>query len=169
MSYAVSLTEDGIMTALRSFILAVLPAGVECVQGQDNFVQMPPGADFVIMTPAMRKQLSQTEHAYDIPGMSEEISRSTGLHFQIDVYGPNASDNTQVITTLFRDDFGFQFFKPSGLAPLYCDDGQQMPFISGEKTYIQRWMMRGLLQTNLAVDVPVQFADTLITTLTEFH
>ena len=74
---------------------------------------------------------------------------------------------SQVLTTLFRDDYGFRFFDEYGLAPLYCDDGQQMPLVSGEKTWIQRWMMRGVLQTNLAVTVPAEFADTLITTLLE--
>lgn len=165
MSYAVSLTEDDIMTALRAFILSIMPAGVEAIQGQDNFVPMPGAGDFIVMTPAKREQFSQTAHAYDGSAGTEEISRSTSLHFQLDTYGPNASDNVQVLTTLFRDDFGFRFFKPYGLAPLYCDDGQQMPLISGEKTWIQRWMMRGVLQTNLAVTVPSDFADTLITTL----
>jgi hypothetical protein len=164
---AISLTEDAIMTSLRAFIVDVLPDGVEVVQGQDNMVPMPAGSDFVIMTPAKRQQLSQTETEYDGTGGTKEISRSTSLHFQLDTYGPNASDNTQLITTLFRDDYGVLFFKTSGLAPLYCDDGQQMPLVSGEQTWVQRWMMRGVLQTDLAVTVTSEFADTLITTLTE--
>lgn len=166
-NFTLSLTEDAIMTALRAFIIGVVPDGVEVVQGQDNFVPMPAGADFIMMTPARREQLSQTATDYAPNDETKEISRSTGLHFQLDTYGPNASDNVQLVTTLFRDDYGFQFFKTYGLAPLYCDDGQQMPLVSGEQTWIQRWMMRGLLQTDLAVTVPAQFADTLITTLTE--
>ncbi len=164
-----SLTEDQIMTGLRMFLLDVLPDGIEVIQGQDNFVQMPPGADFVLMTPARREQLSQTAHQYDPDQQEKEVGRSTSLHFQLDIYGPNGSDNTQIITTLFRDEYGFDFFKAYGLAPLYCNDGSQMPLISGEKTYIQRWMTRGVLQTNLSVTLPQQFADTLITASTEYH
>lgn len=167
MSYPVSLTEDQIMTALRAFILAVLPTGVEVVQGQDNNVPLPSAADFVVMTPARREQMSQTSHDYDPVAGTKEISRSTSLHFQLDTYGPNASNNVQAITTLFRDDFGFQFLKPYGIAPLYCDDGQQMPLVSDQKLYIQRWMMRGVLQTNLAISTPAEFADTIVITSQE--
>lgn len=171
MSYTVSLTEDQIMAALRAFILHVLPDGIEVVQGQDNFVTMPPGADFIIITPAQRQQFSQTVRDYDAGEEEKEISRSTALHFQIDAYGANASDNVQVITTLLRDAFGFDFLTPYGVAPLYCDDGHQMPLVSGEKTWIARWMMRGILQANLAITMPQQFtdADKLITVLTEYH
>jgi len=166
-----SITEDQIMTGLRAFILDVLPknVGIEVVQGQDNGVPMPAAGDFVVMTPARRQQMSQTARAYDPDAEEKEISRSTSLHFRLDTYGPNASDYVQIITTLFRDEYGFNFFKTYGLAPLYCDDGQQMPLVSGENTYVQRWMMNGLLQSNLAVTVGQQFADTLITTLREYH
>lgn len=167
MTFAVSLTEDAIMTGLRTFILAVLPTGVEVVQGQDNNVPLPAATDFVIMTPARREQLSQTAHAYDPVAGTNEISRSTSLHFQLDIYGPSGSDNAQLITTLFRDDYGFQFFKPYGLAPLYCDDGQQMPLVSDQKLWVQRWMMRGVLQTNLAISTPAEFADTIVITSQE--
>lgn len=166
--HPLSLSEDEIMTGLRAFVLDVMPAGVEAIQGQDNFVTMPAGTDFVVMTPAQRVQMSQTTHAYDPVSGNQEIARSTSLHFHLDTYGPNASDNIQVLTTLFRDDYGFQFFAPYGLAPLYCDDGQQMPLVSGEKTYIQRWLMRGVLQTNLDVTVPVQYADTLDATIKQY-
>jgi hypothetical protein len=167
MAITVSLTEDQILTGLRAFLLAVLPDGIEVVQGQDNRVSMPAGANFVIMTPARREQLSQTAHTYDAQAETKEVGRSTGLHFTLDVYGPDGSDNTQVITTLFRDEYGFVFLAPYGLAPLYCDDGQQMPLVTGEEQWLQRWMMRGVLQTNLGVTVPQEFADQLTAHLIE--
>lgn len=162
-----TLTDDEIMTALRAFLLAVLPSGVEVVQGQDNRVAEPLGPDHVIMTPARREQLSSTTHDYDPAHDTAAIARSTGLHFQLDTYGPNASDNVQVISTLFRDAYGASFLKTYGVAPLYCDDGQQMPLVNGESQYEQRWMMRGVLQASIAVNVPTEFADNLITTLVE--
>lgn len=162
-----SLTDEAALTALRAFLLSVLPAGVEVVQGQDNRVPEPRGPDHVVMTPSRREQLAQTTHAYDATTGTEAVARSTGLHFQLDTYGPNATDNVQVIATLFRDAYGARFFKPLGLAPLYCDDGQQMPLVNGEFQFEQRWMMRGVLQANVAVAVPAQFAGNLITTLSE--
>lgn len=162
-----SLTEDQLLTALRAFILAVLPGGIEVVLGQDNRVPMPSAANFVVMTPARREQMAQTTHEYRPDADAEDVGRATSFHFQLDTYGPASSDNVQVISTLFRDAYGCSFFKPYDLAPLYCDDGQQMPLVSGEQQYIGRWMMRGVLQANVAVTVPMQFADSLITALLE--
>ncbi|WP_083274593.1 phage neck terminator protein [Novosphingobium resinovorum] len=164
---SVSLTEEQIFTGLRAFLLNVLADDVEVFQGQDNNVPMPTRENFVVMTASARQQLSQTVHTYDPEEGEKEISRSTSMHFQLDTYGPNASDNVQVITTLFRDAYGVDFLRPFGLAPLFCDDGAQMPLVTGEKQYLQRWTMRGVLQTNLAVTLPAEFADNLITTLVE--
>lgn len=161
MSYTLSLTEDQILTGLRAFLLDVVPPGVEVVQGQDNRVAMPPGANFIVMTPAQRVQLSTTATDYDPTAGTKEVSRSTSLHFQLDVYGPDGSDITQIITTLFRDAYGADFLAAYGLGPLYCDDGQQMPLVTGEDQWLQRWMMRGVLQTNLGVMIPATFSDQL--------
>jgi hypothetical protein len=162
-----SLTEDQVLTALRGFLLTVLPSGVEVVLGQDNSVPMPSVSDFVVMTPARREQLSATTHDYAAQAGTEDIARATAFHFQLDTYGPSSSDNVQVISTLLRDAYGCSYFKPHGIAPLYCDDGQQMPLVTGEQQYLGRWMMRCVLEANVAVTVPMQFADNLVTTLLE--
>lgn len=161
MAIELSLTEEQILTGLRAFLLDVLPAGTEVVQGQDNRVPMPAARNFVVMTPAMRVQLSQTTTQYFPADAEKEVGRSTSMHFQLDTYGPDAADYVQIITTLFRDSYGVDFLAPYGIAPLYCDDGQQLPLVTGEQQWLQRWMMRGILQTNLNVRVPMQFADTL--------
>lgn len=53
----VSPTQSQIQTALRSFLVTVLPVGVECIEGQDNRVPEPQGADFVVMTTIRRPRL----------------------------------------------------------------------------------------------------------------
>lgn len=161
MTLPLSLTEEQILTGLRAFLLAVCPEGTEVVQGQDNRVPMPAAANFIVMTPAQRVQLSTTATEYDASAGTKEVSRSTSLHFQLDIYGPSASDITQVITTLFRDAYGAAFLADYGLGALYCDDGQQMPLVTGEDQWLQRWMMRGVLQTNLGVMIPATFSDQL--------
>ncbi len=47
-----------ILTALRAFLLSVLPAHTEVVRGQDNQVPEPSGSDFVVMTPIIQKLLA---------------------------------------------------------------------------------------------------------------
>ncbi len=172
------LTDDAIVTALRAFLLAVLPDGVEVVQGQVNRVPEPASPDHVIITAAKRTQLSTTVHRY-VPtsgdsdnalgaqplgasparGGFQRTGRSNSLTYQLDVYGPNSNDNAQVIATLFRDDYGCAFLALYGVQPLYCDDGQQMPLVNGEYQYEDRWTMSVVLQGNPYVSVPAQFAD----------
>lgn len=156
-----ALTEDAIFTALRAFLLAVLPDGVEVVQGQDNGVPEPVAGDHVVMTADRRTQLAQTAHEWNGAGGTIGVARSSALHFRLDIYGPNSADNGQVITTLFRDAYGCDFFRPYGMQPLYCDDGQQMPLVNGEFQYEGRWMIRATLQANILVTTPAQFADTI--------
>lgn len=56
--------QSTIQVALRSFLLSVLPAGVEVIQGQDSLVSEPSGVDFVVMTPITRERLSTNYTAW---------------------------------------------------------------------------------------------------------
>lgn len=64
MTFAPSPNQSAIMTALGNFLASILPAGVLVVQGQDNRVPEPIGADFVIMTPIMRQRLETNVDTY---------------------------------------------------------------------------------------------------------
>lgn len=163
----VSLTQDQVFTALRSFLLDVLPDGAEVVRGQGNRVPMPTAPDFAVITALTRQQMAQTTHDYRPADDEEDVGRSTGLHFQIDVYGEGAADNAQIVTTLLRDAWGVAFLKASGVAPLYCEDPLQMPLLTGEQQYLERWTIKCALHAIVAVTVAVQFADSLVTTLQE--
>lgn len=57
-------TQSQIQIALRSFILSALPAGWDCIEGQDSQVSEPEGVDFVVMTPITRKRLSTNYTAW---------------------------------------------------------------------------------------------------------
>ena len=62
MSLVPAPTQSAIFVALRSFLTAILPAGVEVVQGQDNRVPEPQGEDYVLMVPVLRNRLSTNIH-----------------------------------------------------------------------------------------------------------
>lgn len=161
-----TLTEDMVLTGLRAFLLAVLPTGVEVIQGQQNRAPEPRGPNHIVMTPARRDQMASTTHDYDQAEGTNTVTRSTGFQCTLDIYGPEGSDNAQVVSTLLRDAYGCDFLAPYGIQPLWCDDGQQMPLVNGEFQYENRWMVRVALQANPAVVVPQEFADSVITTLT---
>jgi hypothetical protein len=58
MPVSISPTQSEVQTALRSFLLSILPDGTEVIEGQDNDVAEPIGPDFVVMTPILRNRLS---------------------------------------------------------------------------------------------------------------
>lgn len=156
-----TITGDAMLTALGDFLTAILPAGTEINEGQVNRVPQPVAADFVTIWPINRTQLSTTTHDWDTVGNTDAIGRQTSFDFQLDIHGPLSEDNAQVVSTLLRDDYGVQFFRPLGMEPLYANDGQQMPFINGQRQYEQRWTMLVTLQALPLVIVPQQYADAV--------
>lgn len=228
MSVTLSLTEVQIFTALRSFLLSIMPAGMEIVKAQDNRVPEPAGTNFITMTPLFRERLETNVDTYSDVAFTGSIAGNTltvtniGLGTiavgsqlmgnnlasntvvtalgtgtggvgtytvmpaqtlasqtisagverllqpikftaQLDVHGPNSADNAQIITTLFRDDYGVNAFAASGfdVTPLYANDPHQMPFVNGEQQVEERYVVDVVMQCNPVVTVPQQFADDL--------
>lgn len=167
MSALISFTEDDTLSALRGFLLAVLPAGVEVIAAQSNRVPVPTVADFVTMTPILRKRLGTNVAAYidKFPdGESIKASvQSTEFTVQLDVHGPSSGDHSQIIATMFRDDFASVQFFAFGLAiaPLYASDPRQMPFTNGEMQTEMRWNIDVAIQVKPAVGIDQAFAGAL--------
>ncbi|MDN7490595.1 hypothetical protein QZM35_23060 [Burkholderia sp. AU45274] len=77
MSVSLSLSEVQTLTALRSFLLAVMPSGMEIVRGQDNRVPEPTGPNFITMTPILRGRLETNTDTYQDCAFIGSISAST--------------------------------------------------------------------------------------------
>ena len=147
MSASLTLTQDQIMTALRGFLLSVLPPGTEVIRGLGNGVPMPLGG-FVAMTHIAQVRLA-TNHdtgTWDDPARLQPVEQL----IQIDCYGPDSSGWAALLSTLLRDRVGCDAF-PAGMAPLYCDDPRQMVLEDAEQNYTERWMVQLHLQTNIGV------------------
>jgi hypothetical protein len=163
MSFVPSVTDSAIFTALRTFLLAILPAGTDVVQGQANRVPEVTAADFVVATPGRRVRLSTTAEEWDpaaVNPVAIAMTAPTQVEVQVDVHGPNSSDNVQTIRTLFRSSYGVTAF-PENIVPLFIDDPMQAPFENEAKQIETRWVVKVQLQVNPAVSTPMQFADTL--------
>lgn len=166
MPTTVSITEDNVLAALRTFLLSIVAAGVEVIYGQDNRVPEPLGDDFLVMTPLSQARLSTNDTTYTDPGTNPgtaNYERATRSMIQIDIHGPNSADNAAMIETLYRSEYAVDSFSTSGLdiQPLYCDDAKQMPFINGENQFEQRWIITAAIQYNPVTAVPQDFADAL--------
>ena len=164
------LTESDVMTAVGVFLYGILPDGIEVVRGQDNRVAEPDMDDFVVVTPILHQRLSTNVNAYfDGYSTSTDSTNTSSLHnqltFQVDVHGPNSADNTMLISTYFRSDYGIQLFKSSNayVEPLYCSDPRQIPFINSEQQVETRWSIDVIMDSIPSAQIVVTnyFAGTL--------
>lgn len=94
------------------------------------------------------------------------VTQKTAITLQIDLHGDDlatASDNGQVITTLFRDAYAVDVLAQTSpaIVPLYAGDPRQIPFIDGEQQVEARWSIDLDLQADVALGLPQQFADEL--------
>ncbi|WP_139024887.1 hypothetical protein [Bradyrhizobium sp. STM 3843] len=94
---------------------------------------------------------------------TKETMESVQLAIQVDVYGPNSGNFAQIMSTLFRDEYGVSLFAAlsPAISPLYADAPRQLALSDGEQQYENRWLVDVELQVDETVIVPQQFADTL--------
>ncbi len=162
-----TVTQSQIQTALRSFILTVLPTW-ECIEGQDSRVSEPSTTDFVVMTIINRTRLETNGSFYTPPpgsqlvAGSETITQAFQVTFQLDFHSANVGDSSDaavLVSTLFRDDVAVQAFAASGypISPLYADDPKQIPFLNAEQQFETRWVLDAVLQVNAGVVWSQQF------------
>lgn len=105
MSATLSLTESQTITALRLFLLSVLPAGTEVVKGQDNRVSEPVGPNFVTMTPLLKSRLSTNINTAQDCAFDGSISGNTltvssmilgTIALNATLFGPNVLAGTTI-------------------------------------------------------------------------
>ncbi len=123
--------------------------------------------DFVTMTATRRERIetNRTSFADGYPSnpSTRADTQAVQLTVQLDIHGPNAADNTQIVTTLFRSDYGVQALAASGfdVAPLFTSEPQQIPFVNGEQQIETRWSFDAVMQANPIVTSRQDFAAAL--------
>lgn len=162
MSIPVSLTEDALVDALGAFVQVIVGDLVAVVRGQQNRVP-PPKGRYVYITPILAPALSLPHTTYaDMPGAGAmTLTRPTQWNAQVDCYGDGAQDLALAICIALRSSYGCDALKASGAQPLYTGEPRQLPFITGEDQYLERWSVDAVLQFNPSITVPQQFADQL--------
>lgn len=107
---------------------------------------------------------SQTVGSETMSASYIQLLEETELNYQIDVHGPNSADNSQALAQLLWSNFAYDSLSPSGVFPLYCEDPQQIPFMTAADQTVNRWIVRAKFQINPIVSIPQQFADSLTVT-----
>jgi hypothetical protein len=121
------------------------------------------GAGTYIVSP------SQSVGSEILSGGSENVLQPAKVTVQLDFHSANdtdAGDMAQTVATLLGDDIAVQQFVGQipnyGVIPLYAEDPRQMPFLNAEQQYEWRWVVEAMLQANVVVQVPQQFADSVV-------
>lgn len=161
---------DTVYAALSAFIMAQLNLDqLHVVQGYGNRVAMPTGP-FVLLTYTAKKRLGTNLQDWsndpDNPPTNISFTQPQMVTVQIDCYGPQSSEWSDILSTLLRSYVGCDALAPS-CQPFYADDPKRMPLTDAEDEYEDRWIVTLQLQVNSVVSTPQQFADTLELALIE--
>ena len=160
---ALSFTELDVLEQVRQFLLAVLPAGVDVIQGQDNRVPEPLVGDFVVMTTMGQVRLATTVETFDVVEDVGQLAlqESTEFKVQLDVHGGNSAANAAAVAMVWRSSWACAFLAGSIVPPLYTDDPLQAPFMNAEEQYETRWTVTIYLQANPVLTMPQDYATSL--------
>ena len=133
------------------------------MRGQVNRVAEPSVADYAVMWPVLRERLETNVDSYDGTAGTKSMMQPMQVSVQVDVHGPASADNAQIISTVFRDESAVDTFNASSfdVAPLYCDDPRQAPFVNGEQQVEERWILTMVMQANPIVVITQQSATAL--------
>lgn len=108
--------------------------------GYNNHVELPSDNNYIIFTILNPRR-------YGTPLVRTDIKGNTSYQdfrceVQIDFYGNFAFDRACDIINISRTEFLCNFLKPYGIQPTFVDDAQNLTGVSGEKEYVERWMVR---------------------------
>jgi len=168
MSAPISITEDALVDGIGQFIQGIVGTGVEIVRGQQNRVASPTG-HHVYINPLRGVGLALPSVEYDdAPGAGTmSLRRPTEWTAQLDFYGESAQNLALAVAIAWRSSYACDALRPHSAQPLFCTEPRQLPFISGESQYIERWTFDAVLQFNPKISLPQQFADRLHVGLVE--
>ena len=137
----------------------------EDVAAQTRIVSQMTGATGGLGT--YRVEPSQNVSSEVMAAGSTRVTQPTRVTQQIDIHGPGATDNAQIIATMMRDAYAVAAFAALNphVSPLYAEDPRRLPFVNGEQQYEDRWVVDAHLQANQTVSVPQQAADVVDLTI----
>ncbi len=159
-------TLTDVYTALGAFIAAQLGlAAGQVIQGYPNRTAMPVGP-FVAMTGMLKKRLrtnvdnfAGTSSPAPAPG-PVTAEQGQQVTVQLDCYGPQSSDWSDILSTLLRDNVGCLALAPK-CQPLYADDPIRAPLTNAEAQYEDRWIVQAVIQYNPVTTTAQDYATVL--------
>jgi hypothetical protein len=162
----VSPTISDVYTVLGNFIVAQLGiSAAQVIQGYANRTAMPSpaSAGFVVMSAISKKRLRTNVDNFagtvEIAPAPGPVTSEQGqqVDIQLDCYGPDASEWSDILTTLLRDNIGCLALAPT-CQPLYADDPIRGPLTNAEAQYEDRFIVTARIQYNPVVTTAQDYA-----------
>jgi hypothetical protein len=163
--YTPSIAVDTVCEALAAFLQPFVGIHTPIVRAYDNRVS-PPRDPYVELTELLQVDIETPNVNYDDGAQQLNITGPKRIDVQIDFVGATAGDQCAAIKGVVRTPYAAAQF-PSGVAPLYCDDGRNTTLVTGEQQYDYRWTLTISLQYNPTVGIPQQSALTLMVKVLE--
>lgn len=168
MTATVDTSLDDLYTSVGNFIQLVLGTDIPVEQGQANRVASPPVATdggtppsgFVQMQAFISKRTTTNQDSFDPVNQLLMAQSNSQVEVQLDFYGPLSKNWAEMVSTLWRDDYGCANLGPT-CQPLHADEAIQSALVDGEEQYEERWMLKAYLQYNPVTTVGQQSATAL--------
>lgn len=163
--YTPTILIDAVIDAVIAFLQPFVGVGVPIVRAQQNRVNPPKTLGqtdplaFVQVRELFEQDL-ETPTMLQVPNQIASIGTPTLIAIQIDFYGITSGDWCKAVKAVTRSPYAPAQF-PDGIKPLYCDDGHQIPLVTGEMQYENRWALTLSLQYCPLVYVPQQSATAI--------
>jgi hypothetical protein len=166
--FAISITEDQLFDALGAYLTPYLPNGGTVFKSQANRVAQPPDPS-IELTPILRPSLSTPRSTYDGVDGTQSVYEPVRFDVQADFRGDSMGDVARAVKTIWRSIsapdtmnaiLASLNIEQGVIAPLYCSEEMQSPFVTGERQYSERWTLTLSLQYNATVTIPQQFFTT---------
>lgn len=152
-------TIDNVIDALAAAINIVVP-GVPVVRGQQNLVAQPPNG-YIMLTELFTIDVETYNATYNESAQQTTYTTPKKMHIQVDFLGDSSGEWCNAVKTIYKTPWMCAQLEPSGIDPLYMDDGHQSPIIQGSAQYETRWVATLVLQFNPSVVVSEQSATSL--------
>lgn len=109
MSLTLAPDQSQIQTALRAFLLSILPASIEVIEGQDSRVPEPSGTDFVVMTTIRRDRIATNLDTFADCKFTALIADAVMTVSSVEsgvllagnaIFGPNVATGSSIVSQL---------------------------------------------------------------------
>lgn len=166
--YVPTILIDAVIEAVAKFVapfvgnaVGVTDTPVPIIRAQVNRVSPPPGP-FVELRDILQVNLIQPmqNQSSDPAVQQATVTTYARIDVQADLYGPSAGDWVRALEAVFRAPYAPDQF-PDGIKPLYSSDAHQLPLVTGEEQYENRYVITLSLEYNPDVIIPQASATEL--------